>query len=62
MKEKIAALELQVLRNELGELGGAGHYFGDDKAIEKGGPRDQGCAFGQKFSDFPTEARPETKK
>merc|ERR1712037_777768 len=25
---------------ELGEFGGAGHYFGDDKMIEKGGPRD----------------------
>ena len=33
--------ELGKLRNELGALGGAGHFWGDEKAISSGGIRDQ---------------------
>ena len=32
--------ELEKLRMELGQLGGAGHYFGNDKAKSEGGERD----------------------
>ena len=32
--------ELEKLRMELGELGGAGHYFGNDQRTDFGGKRD----------------------
>ncbi|CBY11723.1 unnamed protein product [Oikopleura dioica] len=32
--------ELEMLRKELGEIGGAGHFFGNDKRIKYGGVRD----------------------
>ena len=31
--------ELEKLRNELGKIGGAGHFWGNDKGIDKGGVR-----------------------
>ena len=33
--------ELDVLRNEMGQLGGAGHYFQNDKNKSNGGVRDE---------------------
>ena len=32
--------ELEKLRKELGEIGGSGHYWGNDKLIRRGGVRD----------------------
>jgi len=32
--------ELEMLKKELGEIGGAGHFFGNDKMIKCGGVRD----------------------
>ena len=31
---------LEKMRSDLGEIGGAGHFFGDDKGIYHGGVRD----------------------
>jgi len=31
--------ELEKMRTELGDIGGAGHFFGNDKEINKGGVR-----------------------
>ncbi|CBY32044.1 unnamed protein product [Oikopleura dioica] len=33
--------ELEMLRKEMGEIGGAGHFFGNDKDTYNGGERDQ---------------------
>ena len=33
--------KLVMLRTELGEIGGAGHFFGNDKMINEGGVRDE---------------------
>jgi len=33
--------ELEMLRKEMGEIGGAGHFFGNDKRTGNGGERDQ---------------------
>ncbi|CBY13407.1 unnamed protein product [Oikopleura dioica] len=32
--------ELEMMRKELGDIGGAGHFFGNDKRIKYGGERD----------------------
>ena len=32
--------ELEKMRKELGEIGGAGHFWGDERAISYGGVRD----------------------
>ena len=39
LEKKRDLSELDIMRKEFGELGGAGHYFGDDKKIKEGGPR-----------------------
>ena len=32
---------LQSMRNKLGKKGGVGHFWGNDRGIEKGGERDK---------------------
>ena len=39
--EIVNRLNLEKLRNEIGELGGAGHFFGNDVDIWNGGVRDE---------------------
>ena len=39
-KRKTEKRELEEMKNELGEKGGIGHFWEDDRAIENGGVRD----------------------
>ncbi|CBY13408.1 unnamed protein product [Oikopleura dioica] len=41
IEKKQDLYELTMMRKELGEIGGAGHFFGNDKKMEFGGKRDE---------------------